>query len=102
MKSWTRLIGVATILSFSGLAYAGQPATTPPGYDDNPGRQQAQSHTGKCDSYDGTGTVTGAGAGGFGFQAGKGNNQAGGNAGTPNYNPMICGNPNDNALVRGN
>ena len=37
----------------------------------------------------------------FGFQTGQGLNQAGGNADTPNYNPMICGNPNDNALVRG-
>jgi len=102
MKASVRLIAVAAILSAASLAYAGPPASSPPGYDDNPGRQQAQSHTGKCDGYDGTATTTGAGAGGFGFQTGKGNNQAGGNSGTPNYNPMICGNPNDNALTRGN
>jgi hypothetical protein len=44
---------------------------------------------------------TGSGAGGFGFQSGQGNNQAGGNKGEPNYNPILCGNPNDNALTRG-
>jgi hypothetical protein len=85
---------LAGALTFSGAAFADP-------YTDNPGRQEAQSHVGKCDSYDGTGTVTGAGAGGFGFQTGPGLNQKGGNQGQPNYNPLICGNPNDNALVRG-
>jgi len=61
----------------------------------------ALNQTGKCDGYDENATTTGAGAGGFGFQTGQGLNQAGGNAGTPNYNPLICGNPNDSALVRG-
>jgi hypothetical protein len=98
-----RIAGLASvaILAVSTSAFAAQPSTTPPGYDNNPGRAQAQSHVGKCDGYDGTATTTGAGAGGFGFQTGQGNNQAGGNQGTPNYNPLICGNPNDNALVRG-
>src|SRR6476646_4648647 len=66
------------------------------------GCEQALTKVGKCDGYDGTATTTGSGAGGFGFQSGQGNNQKGGNKGQPNYNPMICGNPNDNALVRGN
>jgi hypothetical protein len=95
-------IAMATaIFTLSTSAFADQPTTTPPTYDNNPGRIEAQSHTGQCDSYDGTGSVTGAGAGGFGFQTGQGLNQAGGNQGEPNYNPLICGNPNDNALVRG-
>src|SRR3954463_443479 len=76
--------------------------TAPPGYDNNPGRLEAQSHTGKCDGYDGTATTTGAGAGGFGYQQGQGNNQAGGRQGEPNYNPLICGNPNDAALTQPN
>jgi hypothetical protein len=101
MKKIIHFAALACALTISGAAFAAQPATTPPGYDNNPGRQQAQSHIGKCDGYDGTATTTGAGAGGFGFQTGPGNNQAGGNQGTPNYNPLICGNPNDNALVRG-
>jgi hypothetical protein len=86
------LVGALTIC---GAAFAQQT------YETNPGRPIAQSQTGPCGGYDGTATTTGAGAGGFGFQVGQGENQAGGNAGTANYNPMICGNPNDNALVRG-
>lgn len=89
-----------SIFSAAMLASAGVFAG-PPTYDTNPGRIEAQSHVGKCDGYDGTASTTGAGAGGFGYQQGQGNNQAGGRQGDPNYNPLICGNPNDNALTRG-
>jgi len=93
-----KTIGFAAVvgaLTVSGAALA-QDA-----YTANPGRQQAFSHTGRCGGYDGTDNTTGAGAGGFGFQTGQGLNQAGGRQGDGNFNPMICGNPNDNALVRG-
>jgi hypothetical protein len=96
MKKTIYLAALAGALTFSAGAFA-----APPGYDNNPGRLEAQSHTGKCDGYDGTATTTGAGAGGFGYQQGQGNNQAGGRQGEPNYNPLICGNPNDAALTRG-
>jgi hypothetical protein len=96
VKKTIAFAALAGALMFSGAALADLQD-----YLDNSGRQQAQSHTGKCDGYDGTATTTGAGAGGFGFQSGQGLNQKGGNKGQPNYNPMICGNPNDNALVRG-
>jgi hypothetical protein len=96
MKTLALLGAFVGTLTFSGAAFADLAD-----YMNNPGRQQAQSHTGKCDGYDGTAATTGAGAGGFGFQSGQGLNQKGGNKGEPNYNPMICGNPNENALVRG-
>ena len=96
MKKAILFAAYAGTLMLSGAAVA-----VPPGYDNNPGRLEAQSHVGKCDGFQGDATVTGAGAGGFGFQTGQGNNQAGGNQGQPNYNPLICGNPNDNALTRG-
>ena len=93
MKKTIQFAALLGALTVSGAAFA-QYATMP-------GADVALSHSGKCDGYDGQATTTGAGAGGFGFQTGQGLNQAGGNADTPNYNPMICGNPNDNALVRG-
>ena len=89
----TLLAAGLTAVSFAALA-------APPGYTDNPGRQEAQSHTGNCGYGDSTG-VTGAGAGGFGALQGKGNNHAGGRQGEANYNPDLCGNPNENALTRG-
>ena len=98
MKKIVHLTMFAGALMLSGAALADFNGSA---YDNNPGRQVAQSKVGKCDSYDGNGTVTGAGAGGFGFQTGQGYNQKGGNQGEANYNPLICGNPNDNALTRG-
>jgi hypothetical protein len=97
MKKTIQCAALFGALVISGTAFA----QNFDAYTNNPGRQQAQSHTGKCDGYDGTATTTGAGAGGFGFQTGPGYNQKGGNQGQPNYNPLICGNPNDNALTRG-
>src|SRR3954463_4953749 len=97
MKKTIQCADLFGALVISGTAFA----QNLDAYNNNPGRQQAQSHTGKCDGYDGTATTTGAGAGGFGFQSGNELNQKGGNKGGPMYNPMMCGNSDDNALVRG-
>lgn len=93
----------ALVAGFALVGTFGTVQSTKAAYCDKSsnGCEQALSKVGKCDGYDGTATTTGSGAGGFGFQSGQGNNQKGGNKDTPNYNPMICGNPNDNALVRG-
>jgi hypothetical protein len=68
------------------LDAAGPPVTTPPGYDNNPGRQRAGEVGAQCDS--------GAGSGAFGAFTGKGNNFAGGADGraTGENNSAICGN----------
>lgn len=92
MKKTIAFAALAGALTFSGAAFADLAD-----YYANPGRQQAQSHQAPgCNA-----PFTGAGAGGFGFQSGQGLNQKGGNQGEPNYNPILCGNPNENALVRG-
>ena len=91
-----KTIGFAALvgaLTFSGAAFADLAD-----YVNNPGRQQAQSHTAPgCNPG-----FRGAGAGGFGFLSGQGNNHAGGRQGDANDNPILCGNPNPNALTRGN
>jgi len=93
VKKAIQFAAVLGALTVSGAAFA-QYATMP-------GADVALNQTGPCDGYDGSSTTTGAGAGGFGFLEGQGLNQAGGRQDAPNYNPMICGNLNDNALVRG-
>lgn len=101
MKKTIMFTAVAGAFVIAGLL--GTPTTAKAEYCDQSsnGCAHALTKVGKCDGYDGTATTTGSGAGGFGYQSGQGNNQAGGKQGQPNYNPLICGNPNDNALVRG-
>ena len=89
-----KVIGIAAViggLMLSTTAFAqvitptAPPATTPPGYNNNPGRIQAGTVGAQCD--------TGAGSGAFGA-FGKDNNFAGGADGTATglANSAICGN----------
>jgi hypothetical protein len=92
MKKTIAFAALVGALTFSGAAFADLTD-----YINNPGRQQAQSHQAPgCNA-----PFTGAGAGGFGILAGQGNNHAGGRQGEENDNPILCGNPNSNALTRG-
>jgi hypothetical protein len=95
MKTVIGIVMVASTLTFSSLAFAGQPASSgnsTPGLDrylDNPGRQQATAVGAQCGS--------GAGSGAFGY-FGKDNNLAGGANGqqTGLNNSAVCGNRQGN------
>jgi hypothetical protein len=86
-----KVLGIAAViggLMLSTTAFAqvptAPPATTPPGYDNNPGRIQAGTVGAQCDS--------GAASGAFGA-FGKDNNLAGGADGqaTGLSNSAVCG-----------
>jgi hypothetical protein len=92
MKHTMGILAGLGLLAFSTAAFADLAD-----YNNNPGRQQAQSHTAPgCNPG-----FTGAGAGGFGFLSGQGNNHQGGRQGEANDNPVLCGNANENAFTRG-
>jgi hypothetical protein len=81
----TRTIRSAVLAATVALALAAPALAAPPGYDANPGREQAGEAGAQCGS--------GAGSGGFGA-FGKDNNFAGGANGpaTGAANSAICGN----------
>jgi hypothetical protein len=94
MKKIIGMAAFAGALALSTAAFAEQPLTTPPGYENNPGRQQAGEVGAQCGS--------GAASGAFGAFGGKDNNFKGGANGqaTGDANAAVCGNK-DGAKVTG-
>jgi hypothetical protein len=104
MKTMIGMAALASALALSTAAFAqGNSTAGIDRYNNNPGRQQAQSHVAPGCNSDVAGTfgATGAGAGAFGF-FGKDNNLAGGADGqqTGINNSAQCGNK-DGAKVTG-